>query len=130
MTTDNLDLIGCWLDALNRTDWDEFAGMLSPDATFTFTHALPAESATLRGRDAVLASYTGWRRGFSELRGEIVDGFEAGDRAIVQLWWNGVAAESGNRIEFAACFLITIEDDRITRIVDFYDQLSYNEQFE
>ena len=51
------------------------------------------------------------------------------DRAVVQLWWSGVA-ENGNPIDFAACFLITIEDNQITRIVDFYDQLSYNSQFE
>ena len=69
MTTGNLDLVARWLDALNRTDWDEFGGMLAPDATFTFTHAFPADLATLRGRDAVLGSYTGWRRAFSELWG-------------------------------------------------------------
>ena len=62
MTSENLALIGRWLDTLNRLDWDEFAGLLAPDATFTITHALPAESATLRGREAVMGSYTGWRQ--------------------------------------------------------------------
>ena len=62
MTSENLALIGRWLDALNRTDRDEFAGLLTPDVTFTFSHPLPAKSTTLRDREAVMGSYTGWRQ--------------------------------------------------------------------
>lgn len=126
---DALDLVRRWIDAFNREDWEAWGRLLAPEATFTFAHDLPDAGATRRGREALVAGDQGWRSSFSKFNGEIVDGFSSRDRVAVQMWWSGIAASNDNPIGFAACFLITVEDDQITRIVDFYDQLSYDAQF-
>ena len=129
-TTDGaLGVVNNWLAAFNLSDWQQFSSYLAADATFTFSHALPAGSATLRGRDAVLDSYQGWRTVFSELQAEITDGFACDNRVAVQLHWSGRSADGDKPISFPACFLMTVENGQITAIADFFDQLTYDAQF-
>lgn len=116
-----------WLAAFNDADWDEFAAQLTPNARFTFTHLMPDDRATLDGRDRFVASFQGWRSGFSQLKGEITDTIVTSDRSAVMLWWTGTTV-GGRSVGFASCHWVGVEGDRIVEMIDFFDEKGYDAQ--
>lgn len=122
-----VDVYSAWLDAFNHRDWDRFTAGLAADAVFVFTHLEPDDNAPLRGKSAIVRSFTSWQSGFTSLRGEITDTIEAGDRAAVALWWTGRTV-SENDVGFASCHWIRVAEDEIVEIVDYFDQKSYEAQ--
>ena len=116
-----------WLEALNRSDWERFSERLAPDAEFVFTHLLPDDSARLRGRDAMVTSFTRWRSGFTGLHGEIVASVSELDWISIALWWTGITT-AGNEIGFASCHWANVSGELIVEMVDYFDQKSYEQQ--
>ena len=114
-----------WLAALNSADWPTFVDLLADDAVFTFSHRLPDDSAHLRGSAAVLESFRGWRSGFAQLTGQVVESIGIGERAAVRLWWTG-ATVGGRPVAFAACHWVGTREDKIVEIVDFFDEKTYD----
>ncbi len=123
---DAFGVVSDWLEAFNSLDWQAFEAALAPNITFT----VPAQQTTLTGVQSVMSSYTSWRATFSGLQVKIVDGFACGNRIAAHMLWTGTSAAEHKPIRFPSCFLITVDGSKITTITDFYDQLTYEAQFE
>ncbi len=116
-----LDAVRAWLQAFNDGEREDFRARLDSDVRFV-QRATGEES---EGADAVEASFWGWRAGFLGLHGEIVDGFDAGERAVAQVEWTGLVKARGIETTFPACFVFTVRDGAIVDIVNYYDVLSF-----
>jgi ketosteroid isomerase-like protein len=117
---DALDTVRRWLAAFNDQDWGRFQALLTPDAVLTQR----ATGQVDRTADGVVASYQAWRARYTELRGEIVDGFGCSTRAAAEIQWTGFDKAYQVPIRFPACFLFTLRDGRLAEMVDFYDELT------
>ena len=122
-----LDVYRVWLEALNNRDWDRFAECLAPDARFVFTHRLPADEGTLRGRAEIVANFMSWQSRFTRFPGEIVDTICENDRCAIQIRWSGDTVD-GSEVVFASCHMVTVQEGRLAEIVDFFDQKTYDQQ--
>lgn len=121
-----LGVVRDWLEAFNRGDWQAFEEALAPNIMFT----VPAQQTTLTGVESVMSSYASWRAAFTYLHVEMVDDFACGNRVAIHMNWTGTSATGDKPIRFPSCFLIRVEGGRLSAITDFYDQLTYEAQFE
>jgi ketosteroid isomerase-like protein len=85
---------------------------------------------TLRGLDAVSASFANWRREFSEVSTEILDEFAFENRAVAQIRWSGRLGSKNIEIDFIACWVLSLREEKLCEIVDFYDKGTYQQQID
>lgn len=116
-----LGVVRAWLEAFNDGERERFAGLLGPEVSFVQR----ATDERSDGDAAVEESFWRWRGGFLGLHGEIVDAFDAGERAVAQVEWTGLVKARGVEISFPACFVFTVRDGAIVDIVNYYDVLSF-----
>jgi hypothetical protein len=110
-----LEVARDWLEAFNRGDWEIFNAQLHPKVIFTQRKI----SSVDHGVEDVFSSFQDWRAGHSDLNGHIIDGFEHGDRAVLEVHWMGTKV-NGEAVDFYACLLFKARDEKLIEIVDYY----------
>jgi len=123
---DALMIIRPFVSAIARDDREAYKTFLTSDIVFVHRPS----GNTIRGFDAVSASFTKWRREFSELSIEILDAFASQNRAVAQLRWKGRHGSKNLNVDFIGCWVLSIRDEKLCEIVDFYDKGTYQQQID
>lgn len=133
-TQTTLHLVREWIERFNADDRPGFTALLADDITFTQVSTGTVD----RAADGVVASMWSWRALFTQIHAEIETAFasSSGDQAFLAVIWTGsrkptsaASDEAPAKIKFPAWFLFQVRDGHIVAAHDFYDQLSYQEQF-
>ena len=125
------DVIGAWLDAMNRRDAPAVAALYHADAV---VWQLPA-GEPLVGRQAQLEALVTFFQAFPDDSTHCEELFEAGEWAILE-WcsegtWRGTfagRAPTGRAYALRGCALFHISDGQITHQRAYWDTASWLEQ--
>jgi ketosteroid isomerase-like protein len=124
MSQGNVDLVRGGFEAFNRRDREASEAVLHPDVEWDLTGVdAPGLETVYRGHAGVREF---WRTWFSELdnvRFEVDELIDAGDRVLVAMRWVGRGHLSGAQPEQHVFNVYTLRDGLIVRIQSFVDRM-------
>ncbi|MET3860823.1 ketosteroid isomerase-like protein [Dietzia sp. 2505] len=121
-----------WFDRLSASGFDGsvFLDALADDLVWTATGQSPV-SGTFHGRQQYIDNV--WTPLDQHLarwpRAEVVRILGDGDWATVQFRGVGGLGVNGSDYTLDYCWIVHVENDRITEVIGFYDQTKVNELF-
>jgi len=95
---------------------------------------------SVRGRQAVLDIWQGWRQAFPDVKGAITTIFVSGNQALAETVWEGTfqgalitpggtIPGTGKRLEqFPVAFVYTVEGDKFKEVHNYFDLISLLQQ--
>src|SRR3954453_19727148 len=98
------------LAAFSQPDWEYHTDSRDPDSTIH------------RGRDAVTRHLAGWLETYPDLKTEPVEAKASGDKVFVWLRFSGHGAGSKVPIEMELAHVITVQDGKWARTVEYADK--------
>lgn len=111
-------------EATNRRDFETAFGLYHPDVESIF----PAQAVALgfepvyRGRDARIEAQRRWVAEWGDLRFELEELIDLGDRVLVVTRMNGSGLSSGASAEMDCVFIYTVSAGRAIREQFFFDR--------
>jgi ketosteroid isomerase-like protein len=102
------------VDREHEPDFD----LLHPDVRWHTRADLP-DSATHRGHDGAKALFAQWFGAFDDLRVDVEELIDAGDRVIVVLRLHGRARGSAHEVDMSETHVLTMRDGRVTEIDEY-----------
>ena len=106
--------------AINVGDDEVILGLFAPDAEYQVLDEHP-ESRTCRGSDQIRAYFATWRSEFRDLRFEIEELVERGDRVIAFGNMRAVGAGSGLDVGNQVAFVYRFHLGHIVRAEEYLD---------
>jgi ketosteroid isomerase-like protein len=116
----NTDYVCEWVAAWNRGEVDVLIEGADPDHEWVVAREHPG-STTHRGRDAVAGYLRDWIDTIPDLRIEIAEIKEDGDRVLVVMQMRGTGAGSGAETEVRTAIVTTFRDGIAVRTEEFLD---------
>ena len=117
---ENGDYVRRWVDAWNRGELEALIADSSPDIEWIVSREHP-DATTHRGVDAVADYLRDWISTMPDLRVEIDELQEAGDKVLVVLRLTGTGAGSGAATEVRTAMISTFRDGKFLRTEEFLD---------
>ena len=123
MSEENLELAREAIDTLNRRDLESFLETLDPDVEWHpgLAALLEGEATVYRGREEVREMFQGYFEAFADLRFEISEIRDLGDRILAVGQMRGRGAESGVEIESPWAYLIQVRNAKATHVRTYLD---------
>lgn len=126
-----LELIKNHLAALASSDWQAFRAVLAPNVVYEEV----SSGQRVGGIDAYIASVQRWKKAFPDLRASVMRACSVGDRAILEVIWDGTHAgilegpfgvlpPTQRHAKLPAALFITLRDDKIVETRHYYDLLA------
>jgi uncharacterized protein len=117
MSQENVEIVRRAYEAWNRGDLDEAAEHLSPDIEWQMPSNLP-DAETWRSSDEVSRGLASFLQSWTELRVEVQQIFDAGDRVVALVRYYGRAAVTGLAVEGAGvdAAVWTLRDGKATKV--------------
>jgi ketosteroid isomerase-like protein len=115
----NAEYTRAWVESWNRGDIDALMADAGPDFEWVVAREHP-DATTHRGTEAVAGYLAEWMR-MMDLRVEIVELEERGDRVLSILKMTGTGAGSGAATEVRTAVLSTFRDGKPVRSQEFLD---------
>src|ERR1700716_4577042 len=100
MSRENVEVVRRAYEAWNRRDFDEAAELLAPDVELQMPPNLP-DVETWRSSDEVTRGLEAFLESWTELRVEVHELIDAGDRVVALVHYRGQAALTGLAVEGA-----------------------------
>jgi uncharacterized protein len=117
MSQENVEVVRRMYDAWNRRDFDEAVELLAPDIEWQMPPNLP-DAETWRGSDDVARGLETFLESWSELRVEVQELIDAGDRVVALVRYSGQAALTGLAVEgqVVDATVWTLRDGKATKV--------------
>ena len=100
MSRENVEVVRRAYEAWNRRDFDEAVELLAPDIELQMPPNLP-DVETWRSSDEVTRGLEAFLESWTELRVEVQELIDAGDRVVALVHYRGQAALTGLAVEGA-----------------------------
>lgn len=120
MSQDNLERVRQSFEVINRTRGPDF-DFIAPDFEWHTRADLP-DAGTHRGPDGAARLMAEWFGAFNDLRVDIEELIDAGDRVVAVLRLHGRVRDSGEEVEMAETHVITIRDGRATLLQEYKEK--------
>jgi len=124
MASTNLDLVRSNYSAYERGDWSE-VGWAHPEIEFVLVD-VPDVSGAWKGVAAMTEAWRRWLSSWEDFRAEVEEYRELDDeRVLVLAHWTGRGKTSGlelGQMRTRAATLFHVRDDRVTRLVGYFDR--------
>jgi ketosteroid isomerase-like protein len=117
MSQENVEVVRRTYDAWNRRDFDEAVELLAPDIEWQMPPNLP-DAETWRGSDDVARGLETFLESWTELRVEVQELIDAGDRVVALVRYSGQAALTGLAVEgqVVDAAVWTLRDGKATKV--------------
>ena len=126
-----LDIVKKHLAAFASSNWADFRDTLAEDAVYEEVASLER----VVGAAKFVASAQRWKTAFPDFKATIIRGYTVGDRAIVELEWEGtqngtlegpfgVVHATGRRGRLNALVMFTIKQGKIVESRNYFDMLT------
>jgi ketosteroid isomerase-like protein len=109
------------LDAFARGDAEAFLSRLDPEIEWHPTPGSPL-AGVYRGVEQVAELFESWRQAWDEVDLELEDPVEADDNVVATSHFHGIAAGTGEGVDFRRTGVLTVRDGRIVRVVDYTER--------
>ena len=116
----NVEYVRGWIEAWNRGEVEALIEDARPDIEWVVAREHP-DSATHRGRQEVADYLRDWLSMMPDLRIEIEDLEELGDRVLLVMRMTGTGAGSGAVTEVRIAVMTTFRDGKPVRNEEFLD---------
>jgi ketosteroid isomerase-like protein len=103
-----------FVDREHEPDFD----LAHPDIRWHTRADLP-DMATYRGHDGVARLMTEWFGAFEDLRVDVEELIDAGDRVVAVLRLHGRARGSTNEVDMSETHVLTMRDGKVTEIHEY-----------
>jgi ketosteroid isomerase-like protein len=107
------------LEAFQRGNYELALETFDPDIEGDFTHMPEGRTAT--GRDEVRREIARWQLTWDELRTDIEELVDAGDKVLLVVRQTGVAKQSRIELDMRYAQIFELEDGRVLRMKTFLD---------
>jgi ketosteroid isomerase-like protein len=107
------------IDALNRGDVGGMLARMHPDFEWRPLESSPVAGSVYRGHEQVRRYVEDWLGTFDDLRLELEEPAEAGDRVIVVVNGRGRGRASGVQLDNRFCQVWTVRDGAATAMEEF-----------
>jgi ketosteroid isomerase-like protein len=123
MSEENVEASKRALDAGNRRDMESFLEALAPKVEWHpgLAALLEGEATVYRGREEVRELFQGYWEAFADLRFEVSEIRDLGDRILAVGQMRGRGAESGVEIESPWAYLIQVRNGKATQVRTYLD---------
>ena len=117
MSRENVEVVRRAYEAWNRRDFDEAAELLAPDVELQMPPNLP-DVETWRSSDEVSQGLEAFLESWTELRVEVHELIDAGDRVVALVHYRGQAALTGLAVKGAGvdAAVWTLRDGQATKV--------------
>jgi ketosteroid isomerase-like protein len=117
MSQENVEVVRRAYEAWNRRDVDEAAELLAPDIEWQMPPNLP-DADTWRSSDEVALGLETFLESWTELRVEVHELIDAGDRVVALVHYSGQAALTGMAVEGQGvdAAVWTLRDGKATKV--------------
>ncbi len=103
-----------FVDREHEPDFD----LLHPDIRWHTRADLP-DTATYRGRDAAATLLAEWFGAFEDLRVDVEEVIDAGDRVVAVLRLHGRARGSAHEVDMSETHVLTMRDGKVTEVHEY-----------
>jgi len=116
------------MQAFNRSDWERFAALCSPDITYVEK----GTNRSAKGVDEILGVAHGWKAAFSDIRGNIFTAANCGTTAVLEITWtgtndgpmelsSGTVPATGRSVEFDDAQVYRVENGQVVAFTNYAD---------
>ena len=123
MSEENVESFKRGTELLNRRDIESFLEMLDPEVEWYpgLVALLEGEATVYRGREEVREMFQGYFEAFADLRFEISEIRDLGDRILAVGEMRGRGTESGVEIGSPWAYLIQVRNAKATHVRTYLD---------
>jgi ketosteroid isomerase-like protein len=123
MSQENVDAWRRAVDAYNRGDTEGAVEIYDPDVEWrpAVQRLLGGDTAVYRGRHGVREFLQDLDETFAQIRIEIAEARDLGDRALFLGRFHGRGKESGAETRSPIAYLVDFRNGRVTRVVSYLD---------
>ncbi len=123
MSQKNVDAFRGAVDAYNRGDRQAAVAIYAPGVEWrpAVQRLLGGDTAVYRGRSGVMEFFQDLDDAFAEIRIEIVEARDLGDRALFLGRFYGRGIESGAETHSPIAYLVDFENGKVIRVVSYLD---------
>jgi steroid delta-isomerase-like uncharacterized protein len=119
------------LDVFDHGDWTAFRDDLAPDCVYRQF----ATGDEVQGIEENVKVAKAWHDAFPDINAEVINAFESGDQATLQIIWTGthtgdlVGPEgtipaTGRKASVPACQIVRVQGDKIVSTDHYFDLLT------
>ena len=119
MSEENVERLKAGLAALNRQDREAYLASLDPDAEWHVTGQVVGQQGVYRGREAIWEYLTSFTDQFDEVRFEMEDVVDGGERIVVVGRLRGRGKASGAVVDLRLATVFTIRNGLMVRAENF-----------
>lgn len=113
MTPGNAELVSEYFAAYDRGGLDAWAEYWHPEITWRAAEGAVDDVGLMEGADALRRYYAAWEETFDEIRTEVEESFEGGDRVVVVVRAVGRMKGSEGEVEVRYAIVLEIRDRKI-----------------
>lgn len=132
-----LDIIQNHIDRFNASDWDAYKAALAQDVVYEEI----ATNTRVQGPDAYINTVQRWKRAFPDVRGTIQNAVIEGDKAVVELEWEGTHGgplegpigtlpATNKKGRLRAVLMLRFANDKIVESRHYFDLFTLMSQLE
>lgn len=121
MASANVEIVRRSNAAANRGDLDEAFGCYAPDAVW-HSRADEPDTGVYRGLDAIREQARTWATMLDDLRFELADYVDAGDRVVASGDMCGRGAESGAEVREPFAWVLRLRDGQVVEVHEYRDR--------
>ena len=119
MSEENIERLKAGLAALNRQDRDAYLALIDPDAEWHVTGQVVDQQEVYRGREAIWEYLTSFTDQFDDVRIEMEDVVDGGERVVVWGRVRGRGKASGAVVDLRVATVFTIRNGLLLRAENF-----------
>jgi steroid delta-isomerase-like uncharacterized protein len=119
------------IEAFNSGDWDRLKKCLTTNAVY---EDAPSKRR-LQGVGQFVEEYQNWKKAGPDCKGKVLNSFATGNTVIVEVNWKGTNTgplggqpPTGKVWDVNGCQVITLENDKIKELHQYYDMFSLMQQ--
>ena len=116
MSSENVEVVRTAMQSFNLDGVEAIADQISPDFETTTPPSLSVEPDTYRGADGVRRWFDAWEGTMDEVRFDVDELIDAGDRVIAVSRMVARSHTSGIEVEQAVALVWTLRDGRAVRL--------------
>ena len=121
MVESNVDVVRSLFDRFASGSIEAALGLMSEDLVVVVPPSMSAEPDTYQGHEGVRRYFAGFDGQLEDVRFELLELIDAGDRVIATLRLTGRGTTSGIEVEQRAASVLELRDGKVVRIESYPD---------
>jgi hypothetical protein len=106
-------------DDFARGDYEAALARVHPDVDWGEPPDMPESSGSYRGHDGVVEQFGRFMRAWAELRVDLEEVLEVGDRVVVMTHWHGRSKGTGIEVDQRVAQVHELRDGLVVRVRQF-----------